>query len=606
MNESSPSIVDTLIGLLDVFDVTSANAIRKRVVGSLATYFEADAVVLVIEGTVVEGTVVEGRVVDGKLVDATGLESVDADLDWLVEAGRLERGDDLEPEARVASGVSSGPFASVELLSLDAGDDHSYLVVARQGRAFTAEDMRIGDAIARIMQQALWWVEAYSERREALEAAEWQASHDRLTGMANRPLVVETIDRRMAAGEVVAVLYIDIDRFRSVNDRHGHQVGDAYIRELGTRLAGSIRPDDLCGRMAGDEFIVVCGQAPGRDRELADLADRLATRLSQPAVVGEHEVSLTVSIGLATSDGLGSAADLIEAAELAVLQARSDGRNQTGVYHHAVQHQIRRQAILAERLKKIAATGEGLYIAYQPIVDLNTGLVRSHEALLRLDDQVLGRVGPDEFIPAAEDLGLVGDIDCWVLRNAMREVAAAGLASGLSVNVSPPWLQRPDAIDVVIEAGAATGFPLDRLSLEVTERVALADSVTGTLRQLRELGPKILLDDFGTGYSSLAYVRTLQVDGVKIDRGFVDGVESDLSKAAILEAVVTLTERLGALAIAEGVEEEAQQTVLQAFGCHLVQGFYYGRPTPAPEGLAATNLADLGLGHLKGASQPSP
>jgi EAL domain-containing protein (putative c-di-GMP-specific phosphodiesterase class I) len=222
---------------------------------------------------------------------------------------------------------------------------------------------------------------------------------------------------------------------------------------------------------------------------------------------------------------------------------------------------------------------------YQPIVDLETYAVCGHEALLRLVDPTLGPVPPEEFVPQAEELGIITAIDDWVLATALREAADAGVTTSLSVNVSPAWLAGRNAADRVVEAAARAGFPLGRLSLEVTERVALASDVAVALRSLRDLGVQILLDDFGTGYSSLASIGTLEIDGIKIDRGFLEGVETDRHRAAILEAVLTLTDRLDAAAIAEGVESEAQAQLLRSFGCRLAQGLYFGRPSPAPDGL---------------------
>jgi diguanylate cyclase (GGDEF)-like protein len=463
----------------------------------------------------------------------------------------------------------------------------------RQDRTFDRADQETLLLLAGYASVAVSDARLLDERQQALEQAEWQATHDPLTSLANRRLVLDTIDHHLGRDETVVVLYIDVDRFKSVNDLHGHQVGDELICELARRLTRATRSGDLVGRLAGDEFIVVCGGRSMNSPQVRALADRLSHDLGQPVVANGRSIALTVSIGLATSDGLRNADELIHAADVAMYQAKSGGRNLTGLFDESLQRQIRRRAALAERIEVAAATGEGLHLEYQPIVDIESGEVRSHEALLRLVDPVLGRVPPDEFIPQAEELGIISSIDEWVLANALRESVEAGTTTSLSVNVSPGWLVNPGIADRVAAVARRCGFPLDRLSLEVTERVALAANATAAISSLRKLGVRILLDDFGTGYSSLAYIRTLEIDGIKIDRGFLEGVDTDRHRAAILEAVLTLTDRLDAVAVAEGVESAKEARLLRSYGCRLAQGFYFGRPAPAPDGLRATARAQL-------------
>ncbi len=422
------------------------------------------------------------------------------------------------------------------------------------------------------------------EREQALQQAEWQATHDALTGLANRRLVLETIEERMLRGERVVVIYLDVDRFKSVNDLYGHQVGDDFLRAIADRLQQVTRPTDLVGRLSGDEFIVVAGE-PLTDEKMRLAASRVASDLGGTIEIDGRAIQLTVSVGLASSDGLTTADHLINAADVAMYQAKASDGHETGVFDGDLQYRIRRRAALGERLRGAAATAEGLHVVYQPIVDIETRAICGHEALLRMDDEALGRVPPDEFIPLAEELGVVAAIDSWVLATAMTEAAAVGTSTRLSVNVSPTWLINPDVSDLVSEVADRAGFPVDLLSLEVTERVAVAEGVTATLRQLRDLGVRILLDDFGTGYSSLAYLRTLEIDGIKIDRAFLADVETDRHRVAILEAILTFTDRLDALAIAEGVECESQANLLRSFGCPLAQGFFFGRPTRGPDGL---------------------
>jgi diguanylate cyclase (GGDEF)-like protein len=429
------------------------------------------------------------------------------------------------------------------------------------------------------------------ERQQALEQAEWQATHDPLTGLANRRLVIETLDQRLAADETVDVLYIDVDRFKSVNDLYGHQVGDEFIQEVASRLSATVRADDLVGRLAGDEFIVVVDGCCDDHSAAEVLAQRLGDELSHPVEINDQTIALTVSIGLASSDGVTSAGDLINTADVAMYQAKSSGRNRTGVFDEELQRQIRRRAALSERIEAVASAGRGLHLVYQPIVDIETAEVGGHEALLRFVDPELGAISTDEFVSLAEEIGVIASIDNLVIETAIGEATSAEVETSLSINISPAWLSRTDAVSQLTSITDRYQFPLDRLHLEVTERAALAENVTSTLKGLRQLGIRILLDDFGTGYSSLAYIARLEIDGIKIDRGFVDGVETDRHQAAILEAILTLTDRLGAMAIAEGVETAAQAELLSSFGCTLGQGFHFGLPAPAPEGFWSTRTA---------------
>jgi diguanylate cyclase (GGDEF)-like protein len=452
-------------------------------------------------------------------------------------------------------------------------------------RHFTRDEIETILLLAGYASVALTDALTLDQRQKALEEAEWQATHDPLTGLANRRLVMDTITDRLSTkqGEM-NVLYIDVDRFKSVNDRYGHHVGDLLIKEVAERIKASTRADDLVGRLAGDEFIVVFGSQVELS-QASRIAERIRQRLNGPALLAGHSVPLSVSIGIATSEGVISADDVINAADVAMYQAKSGGRNQVGRYNRSLQTKLRNQAELAERLEIAITDGSGLHLEYQPIVEIETETVVGHEALLRWVDPMLGQVPPDTFIPVAEQLGMITRIDDWVLATAIAEAAAAGNQGRLSVNVSPAWLEDPGVADKVAAIAATHRFPLRSLALEVTERVALAENVTAVLGALRAIGVRILLDDFGTGYSSLAYVQTLEIDGIKIDRGFLQGVETDRHAAAILEAVVTLTDRLGALAIAEGVESPAQAGLLMELGCKLAQGFYFGRPKRAPAGL---------------------
>jgi diguanylate cyclase (GGDEF)-like protein len=524
-------------------------------------------------------------------------------LHHLTDGASEQVRDLVEQAGRDAEGLMHQAMDSDQLVEVGA-DDHRFgnlvamsapiyrwdqaigalTVMARSEWDFSRADRETLLLLAGYASVAMGDAAIIEQRQQALEQAEWQATHDPLTGLANRRLVLDEIDHRLAAHDDVDVLYIDVDRFKAVNDLYGHQVGDRLIQALAQRLTALVRAEDVVGRLAGDEFIIVCG-ATGRESAL-HLADRVGRELGEPIEINGQAIVSSVSIGLATSGGMRNASDLINAADVAMYQAKSGGRNGTGLFDEDLQQRIRRRAALAERITTAAVNGHGLHLVYQPIVELETGKPCSHEALLRFTDPALGPVPTDEFVTLAEELGAMATIDNWVLQTALTEAARARLETSLSVNVSPAWLTRTDAASLVAEAAARSGFPLERLALEVTERVALADTAQRTLAELRGLGIRVLLDDFGTGYSSLAYVRTMEIDGIKIDRAFLDGVEADRHRVAILEAILTLTDRLGAIAIAEGVESGSQAELLAAFGCRLGQGFYFSRPGRAHERLS--------------------
>ncbi len=521
-----------------------------------------------------------------------GLARLAIERDQLVTTTAYQDHDRALPGLR-AAGLTASVSAPVHRRSDVVG---ALTVSSMQpGREFSRDEIETVLLLAGYASVALTDALTLEQRQKALEQAEWQATHDALTGLANRRLVIDTITARLAANTVMNVLYIDVDRFKSVNDLYGHHVGDLLIREVAQRIDASTRADDLVGRLAGDEFIVVFGSRVDL-AQAGRIAERVRQRLNGPATVGGRTVPLSVSIGIATSEGVSCADEVINAADVAMYQAKSGGRNQVGRYNQSLQTKLRRQAELAERLEIAVSTGETFHLEYQPIVEIGSETVMGHEALLRWVDPVLGQVPPDAFIPVAEELGMIARIDDWVLETALSEVSAAGNRGSLSVNVSPAWLAGADVAARVAALAITYDYPLASLALEVTERVAVAENVTAILRDLRALGVRILLDDFGTGYSSLAYVQTLEIDGIKIDRGFLQGVESDRHTAAILEAVVTLTDRLGAVAIAEGVESQAQAKILNDLGCRLAQGYYFGRPKPAPGGLFPLKAkANVGL-----------
>ena len=421
------------------------------------------------------------------------------------------------------------------------------------------------------------------ERQNALEQAEWQATHCPLSGLANRRLVIDTIGAALDTGVAVTVLYLDVDRFKSINDLHGHQVGDDFIVAFATRLAELSRPTDLVGRLAGDEFVVVTTGEDDTSSALG-LAERLLDELAVPFDLAGRSIRSSVSIGLATSEGITTAGELINAADVAMYQAKSSGRNLIGLFDEDLHQQIHRKAVMAERLKN--AVSYSLFeLVYQPIVDIGSGVVQGYEALVRMDDPIIGLVEPEEFLALAEELGLAASVDDWVIDHGIRQIVESGTLTHLSINVSPAWLASPKSYALVIEAADCHQFPLDHLSLELTERVPLSHEAVTTLNELQRHGVQVILDDFGTNDSSLSSIREFEIDGIKIDPGFLLDADSNRQSTAILEAILTLADRLDASAIAKGVETEAQVDLLASLGCTKAQGYYYGLPAPGPAGL---------------------
>jgi diguanylate cyclase (GGDEF)-like protein/PAS domain S-box-containing protein len=430
--------------------------------------------------------------------------------------------------------------------------------------------------------------------RKQLEATlERQATHDPLTGLPNRALLFQRIAgaveglRAAGSSHQVGLLFIDLDHFKAINDSLGHALGDRLLRSIGERIRTAVRPGDTVARFGGDEFVVLC-QRLEDPQDAVVIAHRVESTLQAPFQVDGHEIRARVSIGIAFADP--SDADpvaVLRDADTAMYQAKSDGRGRWVMFDEG----LREQAVERERLEtalRLTRHGEDLVVHYQPVVDLGTGRVVSAEALVRWqrDDRT---TPPDEFIPVAEESGLIVPIGAWVLRTACEQMAgwqAAGVGDiGLAVNVSARQLLHPGFVAGVAEVLRETGLRPSTLCLELTETVLLddVDVSRDRLAQLRDLGLRIAVDDFGTGYSSLTYLHRLPLDVVKLDRSFVEGVGTDPGDTAIVTAVVDLARTMGLDAVAEGIESELQLAHLRGIGCRFGQGYLLARPMPAEE-----------------------
>ncbi|WP_178392143.1 bifunctional diguanylate cyclase/phosphodiesterase [Burkholderia sp. SRS-W-2-2016] len=425
------------------------------------------------------------------------------------------------------------------------------------------------------------------------ERLEHQARYDALTELPNRVLLGEYLGesllRAAATGQHVSVLFLDLDRFKEVNDSLGHRIGDLLLKAVARRLQRLLRATDFVARYGGDEFVIVAERSDAA--QLTDMLDRLIREMSEPYSIGEHELYLEVSIGVSTSPQDGAKPDLLTRnADAALYVAKSRGRNRYQFYKPELSRAVADKLRLTTRLRRAAKANE-LRLVYQPQIDMETGCIVGAEALLRWHDSELGEVSPAVFIPLAEETGLIQSIGTWVLRQACLQAKAwvrAGLpAMRVSVNVSPLQLERTDLPGVVRAALDEAGWPAQLLELEVTEGALMrnAEEAQRVLRELRALGVSIAIDDFGTGYSSLSYLKRFSVDRIKIDRAFVCEIGKDSELEALSLAIIAIAETLSFDVVAEGVELEAQREFLVRHGCSVAQGFLFS-PAVSPEDLA--------------------
>ncbi|HXZ09764.1 MAG TPA: EAL domain-containing protein, partial [Paraburkholderia sp.] len=423
---------------------------------------------------------------------------------------------------------------------------------------------------------------------EYQERLEHQARYDSLTELPNRTLLderlAEAIRRAAGTGMQVSVLFLDLDRFKEVNDSLGHRVGDALLARVAKRLQRLVRSTDLVARYGGDEFIIVAERSSGE--QLIPMLDRLVTAMSEPFHAGEQELYVEASIGVSTFPQDGPDADtLIRNADAAMYLAKAHGRNGYKFYRPELNLAAAEKLQLSTRLRR-AVKAQALQIAYQPQVDMLTGRVFGAEALLRWHDAERGAVSPAVFIPVAEETGLIQSMGEWVLRTACQQ-AKAWIDEGLppirvSVNVSPVQLERSDLVSVVRSALNDAGLPPAQLELEVTEGALMRneDDVARALRDLRALGVKIAIDDFGTGYSSLSYLKRFSIDRIKIDRAFVQEIGNDAEFEALTLAVIAIANALKFDVLAEGVELDVHRRFLIEHGCVEGQGFLYSPAVP--------------------------
>ncbi len=467
------------------------------------------------------------------------------------------------------------------------------LVVASYDRpqGYGRDEQAMLLALAEHVSIALNDAGALEAMRRAFDDAVRRATHDHLTGLPNRTLVLDRLGHALARAvrphEPVSVLFVDLDRFKAVNDSFGHGAGDRVLREIARRLRDVVRPEDTVGRLAGDEFVVI-GEDVG-EWAARDMAARVAATIAEPIPLSGRDLVITASIGVVCAHGSIDPEEVLQDADVAMYRAKEQGRSRVQVFDQVLRTVRLARLDLEHDLRRALREGE-LVIHYQPAVRWPTGGVLAVEALVRWQHPQQGLLWPAAFVPVAEESGLIVAVGEQVLAEACRTLAdlrarRPGLdAVRMAVNLSARQFADPDLLDTVVGALEAADLPPDGLWLEITESVLIEEAeAVSTFRALKELGVHLVVDDFGTGFSSLGYLKRFPVDVLKIDRTFVEGLDDSAEDRAIVSAVLALAGALGLAVIAEGVETAAQRDVLERLGCHAMQGLLFGRPVPAAD-----------------------
>jgi diguanylate cyclase (GGDEF)-like protein len=429
---------------------------------------------------------------------------------------------------------------------------------------------------------------ALDKRRRYENEIAHLARHDVLTNLPNRALFRDELRRAFAnrsrEGEQVAVLCLDLDRFKPVNDTLGHAVGDELLRQVAMRLSSCVRAGDLAARLGGDEFGIIQSRVED-EGDASALAERVVQSLSGPYDVCGHRVTVGVSVGVAIAVGAtGSPDELVHQADLALYRVKADGRQSFSFYHQDMDARVESRRRLEMDLHE-AIEKQQFAVHFQPTIKLNDNSVAGFEALLRWKHPERGMISPVDFIPIAEETGLINQIGQWVLMEACKQAVMWPPHMSVAVNLSPVQFRQATLPLQIMNALSKSGLDPSRLELEITEAVLLKDSEStqGTLRQLRDIGVRIALDDFGTGYSSLSYLSRFQFDKIKIDRSFVNDMNTRNDALSIVRAITALGADLGMTVTAEGVETEEQLAQLRNVRCTEVQGFYFSKPKAASD-----------------------
>ena len=432
------------------------------------------------------------------------------------------------------------------------------------------------------------WVSTHediTEQRQNEARIRHLARHDALTDLPNRIQFLEEmtqVETSIVRGEKAAVLCIDLDHFKGINDTLGHAMGDAVLKQVSARLWGTTRETDVLARLGGDEFSLLLTPIEG-PREAAMVAERIVKAIAAPFSINGHHILIGASVGIAMAPGDGITTDeLMKNADLAAYRAKSDGRSTYHFFEPGMDATLQQRRVIESGLR-MALQNEELRLVFQPLVGLKENRITCFEALLRWDHPEHGAISPVEFIPVAEDTGLIVPIGEWVLREACKTATSWPGNIRVAVNLSPVQFKNRRLFELVQSALSDAGLPATRLELEITESLLLADSeqTLETLHRLRGLGIRIAMDDFGTGYSSLSYLRAFPFDKIKIDRSFMRDLSRNGDNLAIIKAVIGLGHSLGMSMTAEGIETEEQLAAVRDQGCNEVQGFLFSPPMPA-------------------------
>jgi diguanylate cyclase (GGDEF)-like protein len=442
-------------------------------------------------------------------------------------------------------------------------------------------ELRVAERTARLQKEM-------ADREELQAKSQYLAYHDSLTGLGNRLLFKEQLDEALkdieASSKPLAVLFVDLDGFKAVNDTLGHSIGDELLKSVAVNIRNLLGPSDRIARLGGDEFAILQVASEQPAASIA-LAERIIVSTAHPHDIEGHHVTVGASVGIAVAGSRETnSEDVLKSADLAMYSAKADGRGTYRMFDPEMDTIVQMRRALETDMRTALAEGE-FTLAYQPLVNLRTKQVTAFEALLRWNHQERGAIAPGEFIPIAEETGLIVQIGEWVLRQACRDAEAWPEDVRVSVNLSPLQFAKGNLIATVMSALGGSGLSPSRLELEITESILLEKSERhlSILAQLRELGVRISMDDFGTGYSSIGYLRNFPFDKIKIDQSFVRDVLIDEGSLAIVRAISSLGISFGMTTTAEGVETEEQVKCLELEGCVEVQGYLYSKPIPASD-----------------------
>ena len=497
-----------------------------------------------------------------KLKIGTSLRTI---LDWQIAAGHCPTNSQRYIEQRLAE---------VELAAA-----HVAINELHNGRFIEVRHQPLADG---------GWVAIHddiTQQKRFEEKISYMAHHDALTDLPNRLTLREQLDHHLSnvdRGASLAVLCLDLDGFKHVNDTLGHPVGDALLCAVGRRLRECVRDTDVVARLGGDEFAIIQIEVE-QPISANTLAQRLVDEMARPFEVEGHDIVIGASIGISVAPDDGMDPDvLIKSADMALYRAKDNGRNAFSFFESGMDTKMQERRILEIDFRKAIAVGE-FELFYQPLMNLEQNMISGFEALLRWNHPERGVVSPGTFIPLAEETGLIIPLGEWVLRRACAEAAKWPDDVKIAINLSPVQFRSKNLVSTVISAMAAAGIASNRVELEITEAILLQnnEATLATLHQLRDLGVRISMDDFGTGYSSLSYLRSFPFDKIKIDQSFVRDLNKDA--IAIIHAVSGLGASLGMTTTAEGVETKEQLELVRAEGCTEVQGYLFSRPQPASE-----------------------